>query len=90
VVAPAAWGARKQPVLTPAELVRARVDQALREGEAATEWAASQVPVLDPHPTKASPWLELTRWPDYLRGQDLTVAALLGCPPDLDTEPLLV
>jgi hypothetical protein len=37
-----------------------------------------------------SPWLELTRWPEYLRGRDLTTAALLGCPPDLDTEPLLV
>jgi hypothetical protein len=36
--APAAQGATKRPVvLTPAELVRARVDQALREGEAAEE-----------------------------------------------------
>jgi hypothetical protein len=35
---------KKKLVLTPAELVRARVDQALREGEAAMEWAASQVP----------------------------------------------
>jgi hypothetical protein len=49
-----------------------------------------QVPALATHPTKVSPWLELTRWPEYLRGQDLTVAALLGCPPDQDTEPLLV
>jgi hypothetical protein len=37
-----------------------------------------------------SPWLELSRWPEYLRGQDLTTAALLGCLPDQDAEPLLV
>jgi hypothetical protein len=77
-------------VLTPAELVRARVDQALREGEAATEWEASQVPALDPHPTEVSPWLELTRWPEYLRGQDLTTVALLGTLPDPREELLLV
>ncbi|KAL4912955.1 hypothetical protein BDW62DRAFT_206027, partial [Aspergillus aurantiobrunneus] len=56
----------------PAELIRARVNQALQEGEAAAELANGQVPAIDPHPTEASPWLELTRWPEYLRGQDLT------------------
>ncbi|KAL3486233.1 hypothetical protein BJX62DRAFT_242224 [Aspergillus germanicus] len=88
--APAAQGAKRRPALTPAELVRARVDQALREGEAAMEWEASQVPALDPHPTEVSPWLELTRWPEYLRGQDLTTVALLGALPDPREEPLLV
>jgi hypothetical protein len=80
----------KQALLTPAELIRARVDQALRAGEAAMEVEDGQVPALATHPTKVSPWLELTRWPEYLWGQDLTTAALLGCPPDQDTEPLLV
>jgi hypothetical protein len=68
------------PLLTPTELIRARVDQALRAGEAATEVEDGQVPALATHPTKVSPWLELTRWPEYLRGQDLTMVALLGCP----------
>jgi hypothetical protein len=48
------------------------------------------VPVLDPHPTEVSPWLELTQWPEYLRGQDLTAVALLGGLPDPREEPLLV
>lgn len=74
---------------TPAELIRARVDQALREGEAAAEIEDGQVPVIDPHPTAVCPWLELTRWPEYLRGQDLTAVALLACPPDPASEPLL-
>ncbi|KAL3482543.1 hypothetical protein BJX62DRAFT_245826 [Aspergillus germanicus] len=84
----AARGMKKKPALTPMELVRARVDQALREGEVAMERATGQVLVLDPHPTKASPWLELTRWPEYLRGQDLTTVALLGGPPNPREEPL--
>ncbi|KAL4911720.1 hypothetical protein BDW62DRAFT_207176, partial [Aspergillus aurantiobrunneus] len=74
---------------TPAELIRAHVDQALHETEAAAEMEDGQVPAIDPHPTKASPWLELTRWPEYLRGQDLTAVALLGCLPNPQTEPLL-
>jgi hypothetical protein len=78
------------PLLTPAELIRARVDQALLAGEAAAEVEDSQVPALATHPTKVLPWLELTRWPEYLRGQDLTAVALLGCLANQDTEPLLV
>ncbi|KAL4901255.1 hypothetical protein BDW74DRAFT_187881 [Aspergillus multicolor] len=62
MAAPAAQGGKRRPVLTPAELVRAR--------------EVSQVPVLDPHPTKVSPWLELTRWPKYLRGQNLTMVQI--------------
>jgi hypothetical protein len=37
-----------------------------------------------------SPWLELTRWPEYLRGQDLAAMALLGCLPDPAIEPILL
>ncbi|GFF56668.1 predicted protein [Aspergillus udagawae] len=44
---------------------------------------------LEGHPTEVSPWLELTRWPEYLRGQDLTAVALLGYPADPVQEPLL-
>ncbi|KAL4755670.1 uncharacterized protein BDW70DRAFT_165234 [Aspergillus foveolatus] len=88
--APAPRRRLDQPAPTDEELIRARVDQALRAGEMAAMTADGHVPVLDAHPTEASPWLELTRWPEYLRGQDLTAVALLGCPPDPETEPLLV
>jgi hypothetical protein len=37
-----------------------------------------------------SPWLELTRWPEYLRGQDLAAVALLGCLPDPAMELVLL
>ncbi|KAI9035076.1 uncharacterized protein KD926_004658 [Aspergillus affinis] len=73
---------------TPAAIIRARVEQALQEGQAAAERADGQVLTIDPHPTAVSPWLELTRWPQYLQGQDLTAVALLGDLPDT-TEPLL-
>jgi hypothetical protein len=61
--------------MTPAERIRACVDQALREEQAAAEIEDGQVPATDPHPTAVSPWLELTRWPEYLRGQDLAAVA---------------
>ncbi|KAL3446959.1 hypothetical protein BJX65DRAFT_318412 [Aspergillus insuetus] len=88
---PAAPGVKKRPVLTPAELVRARVDQALREGEAATEWEASQVLViLDPHPIEVSLWLELTWWPEYLRGQDLTTINTFFRQPSVWNQPIQI
>jgi hypothetical protein len=37
-----------------------------------------------------SPWLELTRWPEYLRGQDLAAVVLLGCLPNPAMELVLV
>jgi hypothetical protein len=89
----AASGRRALPTgrpVTTAELIQARVDQALLAEKAAAEIEDGQVLALAGHPTKVSPWLELTRWPEYLRGWDLTTVALLGCPPDQDTEPLLV
>ncbi|KAF7174593.1 hypothetical protein CNMCM5623_008254 [Aspergillus felis] len=74
---------------TPAEQIRAHINQALQEREAAAELTNSQVPSLSAHPTKVSPWLELTRWPEYLQGQDLTAVALLGNLPNPAQEPLL-
>jgi hypothetical protein len=46
--------------MTPTEQIHACVDQALQEGQAAAEMEDGQVPVVDPHPTAVSPWLELT------------------------------
>ncbi|KAJ0413686.1 hypothetical protein BJY00DRAFT_319573 [Aspergillus carlsbadensis] len=57
--------------VTAVELIWAHMDQALRVGEAAAEVEDGQVPALATHPTKVSPWLELTRWLEYLWGQDL-------------------
>jgi hypothetical protein len=74
---------------TPAERIRAHVNQALQEREAAVELANSQVPSLSAHPTKVSPWLELTCWPEYLQGRDLTAVALLSNLPNPAQEPLL-
>ncbi|GFF59228.1 hypothetical protein IFM46972_11324 [Aspergillus udagawae] len=54
-----------------------------------TERIRAHVPSLSTHPTKVSPWLELTRWPEYLRGQDLTAVALLSSLPNPAQEPLL-
>jgi hypothetical protein len=76
--------------MTAAEWIRACVDQALREGEAAAEIKNGRVPVIDPHPMAVSPWLELTRWPEYLWGQDLATVALLGCLPDPAMELILM
>ncbi|KAF7184836.1 hypothetical protein CNMCM7691_006835 [Aspergillus felis] len=59
---------------TPAERIRAHINQALQEREATAELANSQVPSLSAHPTK---------------GQDLTAVALLGNLPNPAQEPLL-
>ncbi|KAE8363256.1 hypothetical protein BDV27DRAFT_146297 [Aspergillus caelatus] len=59
---------------TPAAIIRARVEQALQESQATAEQTDGQIPIIDPHPTAVSPWLELTRWPEYLCSQDLTAA----------------
>ncbi|KAF7184232.1 hypothetical protein CNMCM7691_004918 [Aspergillus felis] len=85
----------KQPLqasapMTPAEWIHTCVDQALWEGQAAAKIKDGQVPAVDPHPTAVSPWLELTRWPEYLQGQDLAAVVLLGCLPNPTTEPVLL
>jgi hypothetical protein len=68
LAATAWWALPAGRPVTAAELIRARMDQALRAGEAAAEVEDGQVPALATHPTEVSPWLELTRWPEYLRG----------------------
>jgi hypothetical protein len=42
------------------------------------------------HRTEVSPWLELTRWPEYLSHHPLDAVAALGAKPEPDREPLLV
>jgi hypothetical protein len=74
---------------TPAERIHTHVNQALQEREAAAELTNSQVPSLSAYLTEVSPWLELTRWLEYLQGQDLTTVALLSNLPNPAQEPLL-
>jgi hypothetical protein len=73
-----------------ADFIRAQVDEVFAHDGIADQAADRQVP--DPtmkDPTEVSPWLELTRWPEYLKGQDFTVVAQLGALPDPAREPLL-
>ncbi|KAG2001178.1 hypothetical protein GB937_010415 [Aspergillus fischeri] len=74
--------------MTPGKFARAEVDQLLGEG---LQEASDQNIVVPEHkhPTDVSPWLELTRWPEYLRGQELGAVAELGTLPDPTREPLL-
>ncbi|KAJ5605342.1 hypothetical protein N7510_010496 [Penicillium lagena] len=40
-------------------------------------------------PTEYSPWLELTRWPEYIRGHAFRDLAMLAALPDPTAEPIL-
>jgi hypothetical protein len=74
--------------MTAAEFARAQVERVLAANEEQAQAQTHHVDV-DKHPTEVSPWLELTRWPEYLHGQDLVAAAALAQLPDPATEPLL-
>lgn len=70
------------------DLVRAK---ALAQRRDWLQTLDDHAPVI-PHATsmsEVSPWLDLTRWPQYLRGLKLRDVALLTAPPYLQTEPLL-
>ena len=75
--------------ITQADFIRVRVEEALQEGLAAAEIQDRQFPE-NKHSTEVSLWLEMTRWGEYLRGQDMVAVALLGCLPDPTMETLLV
>ncbi|KAK4985284.1 hypothetical protein LTR66_008219 [Elasticomyces elasticus] len=76
------------PALSEADFVKAQVDGMLEEG--LREVDASGNLILDnAAQTELSPWLEMTRWPRYLRGYSFDEVAPLGSPADHATEPLL-
>ncbi|KAK4989983.1 hypothetical protein LTR66_006920 [Elasticomyces elasticus] len=76
------------PALSEADFVKAQVDGMLEEG--LREVDASENLILDnAAQTEVSPWLEMTRWPRYLRGYSFDEVAPLGSPADHATEPLL-
>lgn len=81
--------AQQAQALTPAEFIRAQVEEALERDLEDEERQTQQIPPRK-HATEVSPWLELTRWPEYLGSCDLAAAADLGALPDPRQEPLLV
>ncbi|KAL6228872.1 hypothetical protein BDW75DRAFT_235607 [Aspergillus navahoensis] len=65
------------------------VEEALEQDIEDEQVQMQQIP-LRKHATEVSPWLELTRWPEYLGTCNLVAAAALGALPDPSQEPLLV
>ncbi|THC88033.1 hypothetical protein EYZ11_012517 [Aspergillus tanneri] len=75
--------------MTTADFIRAQVHREMADDQASEEERNRHVPDRK-HPTEVSPWLELTRWPQYLQGHAFAAVAALGAPPDPEREPLLV
>jgi hypothetical protein len=69
--------------------IEAQINTALARSEAMMDMASKTVQSYGA-PTEASPWLDMTRWGDYLRGYSFTQVVPLGAHPDPLQEPLLV
>lgn len=72
-----------------ADFVQAQVNQALQQS---WDRAAGEQELISTNKdfTEASPWLELTRWPEYLGGYAFADVVPLAALPDVIHEPLLV
>ncbi|KAJ5654956.1 hypothetical protein N7490_001959 [Penicillium lividum] len=75
--------------VTEAEFVQSQMDEALRRSDGIAEIEDTIAPV-DSDATEASPWLQLTRWPEYVRGHAFSDIARLAALSDPMTEPILV
>ncbi|KAJ5117457.1 hypothetical protein N7448_011089 [Penicillium atrosanguineum] len=75
--------------MTDAEFVQSQIDEALRRSDGIAEVEDTIAPV-ESDITEASPWLQLTRWPEYVRGNAFSDVARLAALPDPMTEPILV
>lgn len=91
VVTPEARARRASQALrmTKAEFVQSQVDEALRRSDSIAEVEDTMAPV-ESDVTEASPWLQLTRWPEYVRGHAFSDVARLAALPDPVAEPILV
>ena len=76
-------------VLTEKEAIRAELYRQLKEHDEEMEKMLQRTPD-DTVGTEVSPWLQVTRWPKYLRGQDFAQVASLGIGAQYGAEPLLV
>ena len=90
VVTPTADKQRIQRSLavSEADFVQAQVGLALLRSDGITE-AEDGIAPCENDVTEVSPWLELTRWPEYIRGHRFEDVASLARLPDPVTEPLL-
>ena len=80
---------RTQPLAQHADLVRAILNEQLRAGQLEQQ-AAGQTYSNSFAKTEVSPWLEMTRWPRYFDGLDMTQVAPLAYGPNPITERALV
>jgi hypothetical protein len=90
-VVPAADERRTRQALdmTESDFIQAQVDLALLRSDGFAE-AEDEVAPTDADETGASPWLKLTRWPEYTRGHGFTEVGSLVFLPDPATEPILI
>ncbi|KAF3031497.1 hypothetical protein E8E11_000866 [Didymella keratinophila] len=78
-----------QPLAQRADLVRAILDKQLHAGQLEQQ-AAGRMYSNSSTKTEVSPWLEMTRWPRYFDGLDMTQVAPLAYGPNPITELALV
>jgi hypothetical protein len=77
-----------QPRLQPEISLRDQIKQDLAQKTQAISKSQDVIVTL-PHEVDVSPWLEMTRWPQYLRGQKLLVVARVAeLPPRASPQPL--
>ncbi|KAJ5602288.1 hypothetical protein N7510_011822 [Penicillium lagena] len=90
IVTPTVQVQRARHVLemSEAEFVQTQVADALQRSDRLTR-ADEEVAPTHSDPTEYSPWLELTRWPEYVRGHAFRDLAMLAALPDPTAEPIL-
>lgn len=71
------------------EIVQSQVDETLRRSDGIAEVEDTIAPVSS-DVTETSPWLDLTRWPEYIREHAFSDVARLVLLPNLMAEPILV
>lgn len=72
-----------------AEFVQSQVDEALRRSDGIAEVEDTIAPISS-DVTETSPWLDLTQWPEYIRGHAFSDVARLALLPNPMAEPILV
>ncbi|OOO04500.1 hypothetical protein AFCA_000004 [Aspergillus flavus] len=79
---------QKAAQMSKAEFIQSQINQAYEQDQQAQAIQQQSIPI-EKHSSEVSPWMELTRWPEYLQGQNLVSVAPLGSMPDSEKEPLL-
>jgi hypothetical protein len=76
-------------MLSESDYVRLQINEALEEGDQEAQ-AREDVIRDNATQTEVSPWLEMTRWPKYLKGYSFGEVVLLASLADPMSEPILV